>query len=106
MAIESSRVVGPQSMDFLRDLGRCLAHVTGEAKSMTYLLQRLSVAVQRGNAERGNATSLLGTKGHSAISDIFFLVVVIVVFVVFVLFVLCFLLLHCIVICVLYYNYY
>ena len=53
-------------MDFLRDLGRCLADVTGEAKSMMYLLQRLTVAVQR-----GNAASLLGTTGHSAISDIF-----------------------------------
>ena len=65
VAIESSGVVGPQSMDFLRDMGRCLAHVTGEAKSMMYLLQRLSVAGQR-----GNAASLLGTMGHSVISDI------------------------------------
>ena len=49
VVIESSGVVGPQSMDFLRDLGCHLARFTGETKSMMYLLQRLSVAVQRGN---------------------------------------------------------
>ena len=36
VAIESSGVVGTQFMDFLRDLGHRLAHVTGEAKSMMY----------------------------------------------------------------------
>lgn len=43
-------------MAFLKDLGRRLTRVTGEQKSTAYLLQRLSVAVQR-----GNTASVLGT---------------------------------------------
>ena len=31
-------------------MGRRLRHVTGEVKAHSYLLQRLSVAAQRGNA--------------------------------------------------------
>ena len=40
----------PISMLFLRDLGRRIALESGEPRSTDYLLQRLSVAVQRGNA--------------------------------------------------------
>ena len=36
-------------MLFLRDLGRRIALESGEPRSTDYLLQRLSVAVQRGN---------------------------------------------------------
>ena len=35
--------------DFLKDLGMRLHHVTGEVKVHSFLLQRLSVEVQRGN---------------------------------------------------------
>ena len=52
---------GLEPLEFLRELGRCLRQVTGEVKSTTYLLQRLSVAIQR-----GNAASVLGTISHSA----------------------------------------
>ena len=48
--------VGPQTLSFLKSLGNRLRQVTGEEKSFTYLLQRLSVAVQR-----GNSASVLGT---------------------------------------------
>ena len=44
-------------MAFLKDLGRRVAQTT-EERSTTFLLQRLSVAVQR-----GNAASVLGTTG-------------------------------------------
>ena len=56
VAIESSGVFGPQTLEFLKELGNRLSRVTGEEKSYTYLLQRLSVAVQR-----GNSASVLGT---------------------------------------------
>ena len=36
--------------DFLKELGRRLCNVIGEVKTRSYLLQRLSAAVQRGNA--------------------------------------------------------
>ena len=37
-------------MQFLRDVGRRVAAETGEPRSLQFLLQRVSVAVQRGNA--------------------------------------------------------
>jgi len=59
IAIESSGACGPLTMGFLRDLGNRLKLTTGEENSIKYLLQRLSVAVQR-----GNAASVLGTTNH------------------------------------------
>ena len=50
VAIETLGAIGPRSMLFLRDLGRRIALESGEPRSTDYLLQRLSVAVQRGNA--------------------------------------------------------
>ena len=67
VAIETSGAIGPLSMAFLKELGRLLQRVTGEGRSTAYLLQKLSVAVQR-----GNAASVLGTIGHSASIDEFF----------------------------------
>ena len=37
-------------MDFIKDLGRRMSVVTGDVRETSFLLQRLSVAVQRGNA--------------------------------------------------------
>lgn len=50
IAIETTGAIGPQSRVFLHELGRRVALETGEARSRSFLLQRLSVAVQRGNA--------------------------------------------------------
>ena len=50
IAIETSGAIGPKSRVFLKELGKRVALQTGEAKSTCYLLQRLSIAVQRGNA--------------------------------------------------------
>ena len=58
VAIETSGVIGPQSLVFLHELGRRLEQTTGEANSRAYLFQRLSIAIQR-----GNAASVLGSSG-------------------------------------------
>ena len=50
VAIETAGPFGPETFSFLRELGSRLKQVTGEAKSFSYLQQRLSVAVQRWNA--------------------------------------------------------
>ena len=62
IAIESSGACGPLTLWFLRDLGNCLKLTMGEENLFRYLLQRLSVAVQR-----GNAASFLGTHSHFSI---------------------------------------
>ena len=51
VAIETSGVFGPKSLSFIRELGN----------STDYLMQRLTVAVQR-----GNSAAVLGTMGTSA----------------------------------------
>ena len=50
LAIESLGAIGLKSWNFLTDLGRRIKRYSGEAKSLSYLIQRLSVAVQQGNA--------------------------------------------------------
>ena len=56
VAIETTGVFGPRTTEFLKELGIRLRQVFGEANSYAYLTQRLSVAVQW-----GNAASVLGT---------------------------------------------
>eukprot|EP00731_Ephydatia_muelleri_P014469 Em0008g189a len=56
VAFETTGVCGPRSMSFLTDFGRRIVNTTGEKSSLAYLLQRFSVAIQR-----GNAASVLGT---------------------------------------------
>ena len=56
VAIETSGVFGPKTTEFLKELGLRLRQVSGEANSFAYLTQRLSVAIQC-----GNAASVLGT---------------------------------------------
>ena len=50
-------------MTFVKELGGCVARVTGDQKSSHYLLQRLSVAVQH-----GNAASVMGTMDSQTLS--------------------------------------
>ena len=57
--VETSGVLGEAAVDFTRDLGRRLCKATGEPRSREFLLQRISVAVQR-----GNAAAVLGTMGR------------------------------------------
>ena len=49
VGIETSGVFGPQAAAFLHDLGRRLKTATQEHEALNYLLQRISVAVQRTN---------------------------------------------------------
>ena len=56
IAVETSGVLGQAALDFVSDLGQRLRQVTGEARSKEYLLQKLSIAIQR-----GNAAAVLGT---------------------------------------------
>ena len=50
VAIESLGAIGPLSLVFLNDLGRKIRQRIGEVRACQYLLQQLSMAVQRGNA--------------------------------------------------------
>ena len=50
VGVETSGVLGPQALSFFKDLGRHLKNVSGDPLSHTYLVQRISVAIQRGNA--------------------------------------------------------
>src|SRR5260221_2724079 len=56
IAIETSGVIGAEARTLLADLGRRLAEATKEQRSHSFLLQRLLLAVQR-----GNAASIMGT---------------------------------------------
>ena len=57
--VETSGVLGEAAVDFMRDLGRRLCKATGEPRSREFLLQRISVAVQR-----GSTAAVLGTMGR------------------------------------------
>ena len=50
IAIETLGPVGDEATAFFQDVGRRIIAVTREPRTMTFLWQRLSVAVQRGNA--------------------------------------------------------
>jgi len=56
VAVETMGVFGPKTRSFLRDLGHRIANATQDPLSNLYLRQRISVAVQR-----GNAAAILGT---------------------------------------------
>lgn len=50
LAFESFGSVGPETDLFLKKLGKLMKKKTGEPRSYDYLLQRISIAIQRGNA--------------------------------------------------------
>ena len=50
IAVETLGALGDEATAFFRDIGHRIADVTAEPRSLQFLLQRLSVAVQRGNA--------------------------------------------------------
>ena len=66
VAIETTGVFGPETTEFLRELGRRLQLLSADHNSTTYLIHRLSVAVQR-----GNAASVLGSAGNMDRHDFF-----------------------------------
>ena len=56
--VETSGVLGKTAEEFTQELVRRIYKATGEPHSWQFLLQRLSVAVQR-----GNAAAVLGSMG-------------------------------------------
>ena len=66
VAVETTGVFGKEAQAFLRELGRRIRVETGEPLSFHYLQQRISVAVQR-----GNAAAVLGTTPPSNSDPIF-----------------------------------
>ena len=67
VAIETAGPFGPETFTFLRELGCRLKQVTGEAKSFSYLRQRLSIAVQQ-----GTAAAVMGALGGTTSPFVFF----------------------------------
>jgi len=61
VATETLGALGDEAADFMHELGRRIATPTGERRSTEFLLQRLSVAVQR-----DNASCVLGTVDTSS----------------------------------------
>ena len=49
LSIETMGAMGPRSLELVREVGRRIALETGEPRSTDFLLQHLSVVVQRGN---------------------------------------------------------
>ena len=56
IAIETFGVFGPEAASFFGELGRRIRAETGDPRSLQFLLQGISVAVQR-----SNAVAVLGT---------------------------------------------
>ena len=50
IAIETLGSMGPEAKTFLLELGRRLRQQTGEPRSTSFLLQQISMAIQKGNA--------------------------------------------------------
>ena len=50
IAIETSGVFGPSSKKIVQEIGSRIIEKTGEVREANWLKQRLSIAVQRGNA--------------------------------------------------------
>lgn len=50
VAIETSGVWGKQALELVKEIGRRIAAITFDKRSVSFLRQRLSIAIQRGNA--------------------------------------------------------
>jgi len=56
LAIETSGVWNKEGLDLMKEIGRRLTLETNEPRATSYLIQRLSLVIQQ-----GNAASVLGT---------------------------------------------
>jgi hypothetical protein len=56
VAVETSGVWGREGLELMKTIGQRISAVTGERRASGYLLQRISIAIQR-----GNAACILGT---------------------------------------------
>ena len=64
IAVETLGSLGEDADNFIHELGRRVKIVTGERRATEFLLQRLSVAIQR-----GNAASVMGTVDWQTINN-------------------------------------
>ena len=64
MAIETLGVWNVEGLELMREIGRRTSVITGDPRETHFLLQRLAVAVQR-----GNAASIIGTLPTADIDD-------------------------------------
>ena len=69
VATETSGVIGNIGLNFIKKIGSKIAEVTNEKRSTAYLIQRISIAIQK-----GNAASIMGTIPPSKnLEEIFYL---------------------------------
>jgi len=68
IAFESLGSMGPETKKFIKNLGAAMRTASGESRSMDYLLQKVSIAIQR-----RNASCILGTLGRNRIDDFYLL---------------------------------
>ena len=61
VAVETMVTWGPSALELCADIGRRIASVSGDPRSHTFLMQRLSLAVQRGNVAAVVGPIQLGT---------------------------------------------
>ena len=50
VVVETAGAMGGDALDFVADIGSPVRAVTNEAQSRAFILQQVSVALQRGNA--------------------------------------------------------
>ena len=62
LAFETLGPICAEGVSFVRDLGKRLTEVSRDLRETAYLFQRLSIAIQRGNALSVLATLNSGTK--------------------------------------------
>ena len=60
IGIETFGAWGPEGMKLIQSIGRIVAEATGEKRSTSFIFQRISMAIQR-----GNASCVLGTVPRS-----------------------------------------
>ena len=64
VAIETFGPFGPKSLAFVKELGSRICQETGKEMATCYLMQCLSIAIQR-----GNVAAVLGSLGHACNND-------------------------------------
>ena len=67
--METLGALGEEAATFFLDIGRRIAVAIGEPRTTQFLFQRLSIAIQR-----GNAASVVGTESSDGrLDDVFYL---------------------------------
>ena len=70
IVVETFGTFGTTGLNFLKEIGSNIVLETGEKRATSYLLQNISMAIQRGNAH-----SVLGTSldSNNYLDEVFFL---------------------------------